>query len=399
MYQSCSRKSCLSRLFLQLMQNSVFCTDVCKPSFKVFSFLMLLGVAFIPGFSTGGSHSYHFSYTAVYGTSVSPEFVALGYVDHQLITKYESTNQRFEPSAKWVKDVVDKDFWDRNTENLKGTQQIFKSNLKHLMNRINRTGIHCFQLMYGCSLHDDGTTGGFRQYGFNGQDFIAFDKDTQTWTAAVPSAVITKNKWNAGTAYNMDRKGYLEHECIEWLQKFIRNGQFNLKQKVEPEANLTVKRDGDNTKLKCTVSGFYPRDIDVYFVKDKDKIETATTTGILPNSDGTYYIAKWIEIDPQNKNQYSCHVEHEHLKLNRKLDSESNVALIAGIIIAAAVAMILIAVIAVVIWKKQQNGHQEILQMEKTKMIEREEGTSQEYNTRPGLLVHTKNQDCIDTRL
>ncbi|XP_043938087.1 major histocompatibility complex class I-related gene protein-like [Protopterus annectens] len=129
---------------------------------------------------------------------------------------------------------------------------------------------------------------------------------------------------------------------------------------------MTDIAESGSTKLKCTVSGFHPQAIDVYFVKgDNDKIETATSTGVLPNNDGTYYIEKWIETDPQDKYHHSCHIEHESLKstLIVKLDQTSNIALIVGIVIAV-VAVILIVVIAVVIWKKKQKGKDEKRLME-----------------------------------
>ncbi|XP_043938088.1 class I histocompatibility antigen, F10 alpha chain-like [Protopterus annectens] len=307
----------------------------------------------------GRSHSLRYFYTGISGTSNFPEFVTTGYVDDVEIDRYDSVIQRDVPVAHWMKENEGQDYWDGQTETLKGWQQTFKANVKIVMDRTNQTtGIHSFQLMYGCSMNDGTTSGsnGFYQLGYDGQDFVTLDKGTMTWTAATPSAVITKNKWDPNTARNMQWKGYLDQTCIEWLQKYLKYGQTSLKRKVPPEAKMTDKTDGDNTKLKCTVSGFHPQDIDVYFVKDDDnKIETTTSTGLLPNSDGTYYTEKWIEIDPRDKYHYSCHTEHESLesKLIVKLDPESNVALIAGIVIAV-VAVILIAIISVVIWKKKQ---------------------------------------------
>eukprot|EP00062_Callorhinchus_milii_P028117 gi/632992284/ref/XP_007885015.1/ PREDICTED: major histocompatibility complex class I-related gene protein-like [Callorhinchus milii] len=91
------------------------------------------------------------------------------------------------------------------------------------------TGIHTVQMMCGCELRGDGSVGGFYQYGYDGNDFIAFDKDRKVWTAPTAAAVVTKNKWDKDTAYNEQRKDYLEQICIEWVQKYVKYGQESLR--------------------------------------------------------------------------------------------------------------------------------------------------------------------------
>ncbi|XP_043939239.1 major histocompatibility complex class I-related gene protein-like isoform X2 [Protopterus annectens] len=332
----------------------MFWSNICK----IFFFSLFLIVAFMPGLSTGGNHWLRVLLTTVSGTSEIPEFVALGYVEDELLARYDSKNQSLEPLKKWVVDVVGEDHWNRHLKILQEQQLMCRNILLMLMIlNYHTSGIHTLQHKLGCSLNDDTTriSNAFFQLGYDGQDFISFDKETLTWTAATPLAKLVKNEWDSGIAFNIEMHGYLEKGCIEMLQKYIKYTQTHVGRKVPPEAKMTEKTESGSTNLKCRATGFYPRDIDVYFVKgDNDRIETATSSGILPNSDGTYYTEKWTEIDPQDKYNHSCHIEHEGLKskLIVKLDQTSNVALIVGII--AAVAVILMAVITVVIWKKKQ---------------------------------------------
>ncbi len=93
------------------------------------------------------------------------------------------------------------------------------------------SGVHSFQWMYGCELNDDGTKGGYLQYGYDGDDFISFDKSSLTWTAANDKAVITKNKWDAIRAQSERYKEYLENECIEWIKKYVGYGKSTLERK------------------------------------------------------------------------------------------------------------------------------------------------------------------------
>ncbi|XP_078073663.1 class I histocompatibility antigen, F10 alpha chain-like isoform X1 [Mustelus asterias] len=79
--------------------------------------------------------------------------------------------------------------------------------------------------MTGCDLSDDGNTTGFNQYGWDGLDFISFDKDLLVWVTPVPWGEIIKQKWEGSTVINQRWKRYLEVECIEWLRKYLEYGQ------------------------------------------------------------------------------------------------------------------------------------------------------------------------------
>lgn len=93
------------------------------------------------------------------------------------------------------------------------------------------SGVHTLQVLYGCELDNDGTTKGYYQFGYDGKDFISFDKNTRTWTAAVSQAVISKNKLDPNTAHSDQWKAYLENICIEWLNKYVGYGKDVLERK------------------------------------------------------------------------------------------------------------------------------------------------------------------------
>ncbi|XP_042300476.1 major histocompatibility complex class I-related gene protein-like, partial [Sceloporus undulatus] len=83
--------------------------------------------------------------------------------------------------------------------------------------------------MYGCELRKDGSKGGHYQYGYDGKDYISFDKETLTWTAADLPALNTKRKWDPNTVRNQYNKAYLEETCIEWLQRYLEYGKEELR--------------------------------------------------------------------------------------------------------------------------------------------------------------------------
>ena len=80
-------------------------------------------------------------------------------------------------------------------------------------------GVHTLQQMYSCELDHDGTIRGFWLYGYDGEDFISFDLNTETWTAPTAIAVTTKRRWESEDEA-LHVKAYLQNECTAWLLKF-----------------------------------------------------------------------------------------------------------------------------------------------------------------------------------
>ena len=81
--------------------------------------------------------------------------------------------------------------------------------------------------MYGCEWDDEtGKVGKvFSQFGYDGEDFIAFDLQTDTWTAPTPEAFITKQKWDSNKADITGLKQYLTQECPDWVKKHVNYGR------------------------------------------------------------------------------------------------------------------------------------------------------------------------------
>ncbi|NXA57619.1 HA1F protein, partial [Nothocercus julius] len=112
------------------------------------------------------------------------------------------------------------------------------------------SGYHTLQNMYGCDLLENGEIRGYHQYAYDGRDFIALDKDMLTYTAADDAAAITKRKWeHEGEPERM--KNYLEHTCIEWLQKYVEYGKAALERRERPDVKVSGKESDDFLTLSC----------------------------------------------------------------------------------------------------------------------------------------------------
>ncbi|XP_077779480.1 major histocompatibility complex class I-related protein 1-like [Podarcis muralis] len=298
------------------------------------------------------SHSLRYFYTAVSEPGQGlPQFIIVGYVDDQQIDLYDSDTKEALPHVPWMRKVEKEDpqYWHRQTQIAQGTELLFRVDLQTLQNRYNQSGgIHTLQWMYGCELSSDGRKGGYRQYGYDGRDFLAFDKETLTWTAAEMEAQVTKRRWDTELAANQRNKHYLEEICIEWLQRYLDYGKETLLRTEAPVVKVTRKADYDGLEtLVCQVHGFYPKEIEANWVKDGQVWQEGTLRGLVaPNSDGTYYLLLSVQIDPEERERFRCHVEHDSLEkpLDVAWEKEpGNLGLIVGVILGVMAAILLVS--------------------------------------------------------
>ncbi|XP_039374215.1 class I histocompatibility antigen, F10 alpha chain-like isoform X2 [Mauremys reevesii] len=288
-----------------------------------------------------------------------PWYSCVSYVDDQVIYVYTSGMQRVEPRTVWMAQNEGPELWDLRLFWSWRWEAWFNASLKTLGELYNQSeGFHIIQMIYGCDLREDNIIQVFYQDSYDGRDFLTLDKETMTWVAADIGAQITKRRWDAEVDDNQGWKHYLEDHCRERLSQEIEFGKETLQRKVRPTARVSDRSSHDGlTTLSCKVSGFYPRDITVTWLRNGESRQQETySEGILPSGDGTYQTWVAMEIDPKIKAHYSCHVEHESLLEPLSISWEPNNSLIpvvAGVI----TAVVLVGVIiGVVVWKKRDPG-------------------------------------------
>ncbi|XP_077670923.1 class I histocompatibility antigen, F10 alpha chain-like isoform X2 [Eretmochelys imbricata] len=278
--------------------------------------LPLLGAAALPG-ARSRLHSRRVLDTVVSEPGPGlPWYSRVVYVDDQVTYVYTSGMKRAEPYTVWMAQNEGLEFWDEVTWWGLRFQKWYNVSLTTLGQLYNQSeGFHIIQTIYGCDLREDNTTWGVYQDSYDGRDFLTFDKETMTWVAADIGAQISKRRWDAEVLDNQRWKRYLEEKCIPWLRSSLEYGKETLQRKVRPTARVSDRSSHDGlTTLSCKVSGFYPRDITVTWLRNGESRQQETySEGILPSGDGTYQTWVTMEIDPKIKGHYSCHVEHESL--------------------------------------------------------------------------------------
>ncbi|XP_076027650.1 major histocompatibility complex class I-related protein 1-like isoform X2 [Genypterus blacodes] len=312
-------------------------------------------------------------YTASSGVPNFPEFVFVGYLDDVLTDHYDSNTQRAEPKQDWMNKVTAEDpqYWERNTQNLLGAQQVNKGNIETVKQRFNQTGgVHIFQRMYGCEWDDEtGEVKGYDQYGYDGDDFISFDLKSLSWVAAKQQAFISKMKLDKDKAELARWKNFYTQQCPDWLKKYLSYGQSTLKRTVFPSVSLLQK--SPSSPVTCHASGFYPNRIMLFWRRDGEEVHEGVEPGVsLPNHDGTFQRSVHLDLSsvpPADWEKYECvfkisgaqeptvtKLERERIRTNR--GREFPVGPVIGAVLGAAVLiLVLVLVLVAVYFRKRQN--------------------------------------------
>ncbi|XP_063041178.1 class I histocompatibility antigen, F10 alpha chain-like [Engraulis encrasicolus] len=273
-------------------------------------------------------HSLYYVYIALSQPVSAPgifEFTAMGLLDDRKMDYYNSTAQVKIPEQDWMRERLPADYWEKGTQSRKSKQKWFKVNIDIVMERMrhNASDVHSLMWRHGCEAvrTADGSlqfVKGVDEYSYDGMDFLSFDNDEMQWVAPVNEALQTKRKWDDMPILNQYTKGYLEKECVQWLDKFRTYGDKELteSQKQHPPKVHLFARNGrphGRYQLACLATGFYPKDIKISILKNDWPEKQGHPDDVLPNGDGTHQIRVTIMAEKDEIHMHRCKVENRIL--------------------------------------------------------------------------------------
>ncbi|XP_063074164.1 class I histocompatibility antigen, F10 alpha chain-like [Engraulis encrasicolus] len=274
-------------------------------------------------------NSLYYVYTALSKPVSAPgifEFTAMGLLDGVKIDYYNSVDKVKVPQQDWMKAKLPADYWEKGTQSRVSKEQWFKVNINILMERMghNTSDLHTLMWIHGCeAVGEPGASlqfvKGVDEYAYDGLDFLSFDDDSMQWVAPVNAALLTKRKWDDVPILNQYTKGYLEKECVEWMDKFLTYGDQEFQKRLTdhpPIPHLLIKHSrpsSDRYKLTCMATSFYPKDIKISILKDDWPECDGHLNDVLPNGDGTYQVRVSVTASKSQADAYQCKVAHGSL--------------------------------------------------------------------------------------
>ncbi|XP_037329691.2 BOLA class I histocompatibility antigen, alpha chain BL3-6-like [Pungitius pungitius] len=322
----------------------------------------------------GGKHSLNYIYTAFSHKPVGlpglHEFTAMGLLDGQMIDYFDSDKQQKVPKQHWMKERLTDDYWAKGTQSRQSKQQWFKVNIGILMERMKQnetaTDQHVLQWMHGCEgeKQPDGTmkfTSGIDMYSYDGRDFLSFDESNGVWVAGATEAQQTKRTWDGVPVLKEYTKGYLEKECMEWMEKFLKYQEKQIKTAKKPNVRLfatNAKKDA-HAVLTCFATGFYPKDITLLVRRNGrvlSKEDGVESSGSRPNGDGTFQRRDSVEILKTDESLYTCQVIHEESQVYVEEEWERLPPNSIGLIIGAVLSLLVVLLVAGVLFFLYRKG-------------------------------------------
>ncbi|XP_058610057.1 H-2 class I histocompatibility antigen, K-B alpha chain-like [Onychostoma macrolepis] len=260
-------------------------------------------------------HFIRYKFAAFCKANTHPVFKAVCVCDDRQIAQYSNEERVWKRSSRTEDDWI-------NAPEEPESRDWFLHQLNTLSNCTDSqcSELHVLQRTIGCELEKrpDGSEKSLRvfdEYGFDGEDFIAFNSDTLQWIDKNPKAKETKREWDQQTERNQFLQHYLKN-CINWISTF------NNTKMTPPDVHVFVpKVSDDHSKLvlSCLATGFYPRDIEMNITLDGTVLGNQISSGIRPNTDGSFQMRTSVEIDVNHKGFYDCLVIHSSLTLARPI--------------------------------------------------------------------------------
>ncbi|XP_051745369.1 DLA class I histocompatibility antigen, A9/A9 alpha chain-like isoform X1 [Ctenopharyngodon idella] len=260
-----------------------------------------------------GKHSLKYFYTSVSGDE---NFTAIGLVNDVQFMYFDINTTKASPKTEWMRGNEESDFWDSQTYSLIKQHD-------WILNKIwtKSAGEHTYQITYGCEWNDEtGKTNVFRQYAYDGEDFLFLDLKSDKWISPMMQGFRAQETCNNATDRLVHWKHYLEIDCIDTLKKLLQLGKSSLEKTVSPQVSLLQKNS--SSPVLCHVTVFYPSDITITWMRNGQELYKNVKVGnLLPNEDGTFQKTVTLQAEPDEwrKNEFSCVVKHQNKTIRKTL--------------------------------------------------------------------------------
>ncbi|XP_070599949.1 H-2 class II histocompatibility antigen, E-S beta chain-like [Erythrolamprus reginae] len=152
---------------------------------------------------------------------------------------------------------------------------------------------------------------------YDRQEFLRFDSDRGEFEAVTELGKADADEWNRDKQHLQSMKAQVDLFC-RYNYGVYKGEDRVIGRRAKPTVNISpIKMDptSPNTILLCTMTGFYPMEIEVQWLKNGQLEKEGVAFGEeLQNGDWTYQLQVMLETQPQRGDVYTCKVEHASLE-------------------------------------------------------------------------------------
>ncbi|XP_063147277.1 H-2 class II histocompatibility antigen, E-S beta chain-like [Candoia aspera] len=154
-----------------------------------------------------------------------------------------------------------------------------------------------------------------QRYFYDRQEFVRFDSDLGKFVAVTELGQPDADYWNSDKVYLQGLRAVVD--ICRQNYEVAKTGRM-IGRRTKPTVTISpTKADpaSPNTILLCTVTGFYPLEIDIRWLKNGRPEKEGVAFGEeLQNGDWTYQRQVMLETRPERGDVYACQVGHASLE-------------------------------------------------------------------------------------
>ncbi|XP_044839747.1 H-2 class II histocompatibility antigen, E-S beta chain-like [Mauremys mutica] len=150
---------------------------------------------------------------------------------------------------------------------------------------------------------------------YNQQQLAHFDSEVGVFEADTELGRPDAEYWNSQPELLAQARGEADRFC---RHNYGVEKPFTVDRRVQPEVTVFPTKSGSQPHphlLVCSVMGFYPRGIEIQWLKNgQEQTAGVVSTELLQNGDWTFQILVMLEMSPRRGDVYTCQVEHISLQ-------------------------------------------------------------------------------------
>ncbi|XP_072113435.1 RT1 class I histocompatibility antigen, AA alpha chain-like [Mobula birostris] len=254
-----------------------------------------------------GSHSLMYYYFQSISIPEMPAFFRIGMLDDLQINYYDSTLHEVGVKYQWITDGLPIDYWKKQKEITDQLHELLSIYLNPLSSLIS---ISYIQACWGCTQSGD-TVNAILKINFPDIGELSCDLNTLKCTGTGFLAMLN----NHLSQLSFTDMTALKSNCTWYLQRAVQLGKEALERQVTPEVQVLTRRPTatEGESLSCIISPFYPRAINATWLKNGQVVSEGYKVTVLPNYNDTYWMELVIELQGNDPNICTCHVEYSSL--------------------------------------------------------------------------------------